>query len=155
MGWNHRCPGNLLVLTHRGVERGRAVRRVSEATRWHPRQSPWQPRWATGSRVRNISRGTFTGATGAVTAVACVPLDGRVVGVTGGVDGTVRVWDLVTSTSVGEPLRGHTDSVTAVACTHVSSRPIAVTSGVDGTVRVWDLTSHTAIGDLPPVTSTR
>jgi WD40 repeat protein len=52
-----------------------------------------------------------------VTAVACVHLDGRAVAVTGGVDGTVRVWDLVTNTSIGEPLIGRAAPVTAVACT--------------------------------------
>ncbi|HZS20312.1 MAG TPA: hypothetical protein VFA63_04900, partial [Pseudonocardiaceae bacterium] len=69
-----------------------------------------------------------------MTAVACAHLYGRTVAVTGGVDGTVRVWDLATSTSIGEPITAHTGAVTAVACTRIDGRPIAVTSGVDSTV---------------------
>lgn len=118
---------------------------MAEEPRWDSRQSPWQPRWATGSRVSDTSRNTLTGATGAVTAVACVHLGGRAVAVTGGVDGTVRVCDLVTHTSIGEPLMGHADPVTAVACTQMNGCPIAVTGDVEGTVRVWDLTSGIAI----------
>lgn len=140
-----------------GVERGKAVGRVPDGSRRDPRQSPWQPRWATGSRVRNTSHVTLIGATGAVTAAACAHLDGRAVAVTGGVDGMVRVWDLATSTSIGESITAHTDAVTAVACTQLESRPIAVTGGRDHMVQVWDLSTSALVNLLPahtgPVTA--
>jgi WD40 repeat protein len=87
-----------------------------------------------------------------VWAVACAGLpDGRVVAVTGGGDGSVRVWDLTTGTPVGEPLTGHTDEVRAVACTSLpDGRMVAVTTGRDETVRVWDLTTGTPVTDALP-----
>ena len=56
--------------------------------------------------------------------------------VSGGEDGTVRVWDLVTGQQQAA-LTGHTDWVRAVAVTADGAR--AVSGGDDGTVRVWDL----------------
>jgi eukaryotic-like serine/threonine-protein kinase len=50
----------------------------------------------------------FTGDTCGVTAVAVGELDGRPIVVSGG-DATVRVWDLHTGSSIGEPMAGHTD----------------------------------------------
>ena len=44
-------------------------------------------------------------------AVAVGVPDGRPVVVTGGDDGTVRVWDLATGAPVGDPLTGHTAAV--------------------------------------------
>jgi WD40 repeat protein len=49
-----------------------------------------------------------------VTAVAIGELEGRPVVVSGGGDGTLRVWDLERGT-IGEPLTGHEGQVTAVA----------------------------------------
>ena len=40
---------------------------------------------------------------------------GRVLLATGGDDATVRLWDPVTATPVGDPLTGHTGPVRAVA----------------------------------------
>jgi WD40 repeat protein len=47
-------------------------------------------------------------------ATAVLP-DGRVTVVTGSRDCTVRIWDLITGTQVGDALIGHTDLVVAVA----------------------------------------
>jgi len=77
--------------------------------------------------------------------VACTVLDSKPIAVTAGRDGTVRIWDLTTGTSIGEPLTGHTDIVEAVACTVLDSKPIAVTAGRDGTVRIWDLSGRREI----------
>ena len=57
---------------------------------------------------------------------------------TGGADGTARVWDLATGQHT-TTLTGHTDWVTAVAVTPDGHE--AVTTGQDGTIRVWNLHS--------------
>lgn len=57
----------------------------------------------------------LTGHTNWGAAVAAVPLpDGRTLLATTS-DETVRLWDPITGTPVGDPLTGHTDGVTAVA----------------------------------------
>ena len=56
--------------------------------------------------------------------------------VSGGVDGTVRVWDLATGREQAE-LTSHDGHVWAVAVTADGDR--AVSGGSDGAVRVWDL----------------
>ena len=80
-----------------------------------------------------------------------VSADGRRA-VSGGDDGTVRVWDLDT----GEPLHtlaGHDGQVGAVAVSADGRR--AVSGGDDGTVRVWDLDTgqplHALAGHDGPV----
>ncbi|MBI4569732.1 MAG: DUF4062 domain-containing protein [Planctomycetes bacterium] len=67
-----------------------------------------------------------------------VSVDGRRA-VTGGDDGTVRVWDVDTGQQIGQPMEGHKDQVAAVAVTPDGRR--AVSGGDDGTVLVWDLDS--------------
>ena len=84
--------------------------------------------------------------------MACAVLNGRPVAVTGGDDGTARVWDLASGRRLGEPLAGHDRAVRALACAVVDGRwlavtgeddgrPVAVTGGDDGTMQVWDLAS--------------
>ena len=63
-----------------------------------------------------------------VKAIATGEVDGVPVAVTGGVDGTVRMWDLRTGGSSGEPLRGHTGAVNAVAVEEVDGNPVTVTA---------------------------
>ncbi|WP_327046014.1 hypothetical protein OG320_30800 [Microbispora sp. NBC_01189] len=83
-------------------------------------------------------------------AMTTTRLGDRAVAVTGGTDGTVRVWDLTTGTQlgaqIGRPLTGHTGRVTAVTATRLHGRPVAVTGSADGTVRIWDLAAHKQLG---------
>ncbi|WP_267243108.1 WD40 repeat domain-containing protein [Streptomyces sp. PR69] len=63
--------------------------------------------------------------------------------VSGGDDGTVRLWDLTTYAPLGAVLRGHTEAVEAVAAwTAVTSsgarRSFVASAARDGTVRFWD-----------------
>src|SRR3954470_19887861 len=60
--------------------------------------SDFPVRWATGGMIHESLRATLTGHDGWVYAVACTVLDGSPVAVTGGSDGTVRLWDLAGGT---------------------------------------------------------
>jgi WD40 repeat protein len=73
--------------------------------------------------------------------------DGTPVAVSGGKDGTVRVWDLLGCRTVGDPLAEHTASVHAVVAVALPDGvPVAVTGDLDGTVLLWDLRSRRALG---------
>jgi WD40 repeat protein len=76
----------------------------------------------------------LTDHAGYVRAMA-VTEDGQAA-VSGGDDGTVRVWDLA-GTAAPRVLTGHHGPVTAVAVS--DDGRTAVSGGDDGTVRVWDL----------------
>ena len=96
------------------------------------------------------SQAQLTGHHGPVAAVA-VAADGTGA-VSGGRDGTVRVWDLATGQQQAQ-LTGHHGPAMAVAVTADGTR--AVSGGYDGTVRVWDLaTGHEVAhwtGDYPVI----
>ena len=67
--------------------------------------------------------------------------------VSGGYDGTVRVWDLESGVAVSEPLRGHDRWVLALALGERADRAVIVSGGGGGTVQVWDLESGGAVGE--------
>ena len=73
-----------------------------------------------------------------VWGVTWTAIGGRLA-VSGGDDGTVRVWDLAAGQPLGEPLTGHYSLVYEVAVGELDGRPIAVSGGDDGTVRRWYL----------------
>jgi WD40 repeat protein len=96
----------------------------------------------------------ITGHTDRVSAVAVGRLpDGTPVIVSGGNDGTVRVWRLADGTPVGEPLRGHAVRVKAVAVGRLpDGTPVIVSGGGDygeSMVRVWRLADGTPL--TPPL----
>ena len=105
--------------------------------------------------VSRLADGTLTGGhffdvnIGGVLAVAMGALpDGTPVIVSGGHDGTVRVWRLADGTPVGEPLTGHDGGVMAVAVGALpDGTPVIVSGGHDGTVRVWRLADGTPAGE--------
>ncbi|WP_189278591.1 WD40 repeat domain-containing protein, partial [Kitasatospora griseola] len=112
-----------------------------------PGDADWTVQWATGSQVSPSLVRTLTGHTSGVMAVAVTLLGDRPRAVTGGYDGSVRVWDVTAGTQVRE-LTGHTSGVMAVAVTLLGDRPHAVTGGGDGSVRVWDVTAGTQVREL-------
>ena len=87
-----------------------------------------------------------------IVAVAVGEVDGDPVTIAGGFGGIrdsrglVRLWDLRTGQTRGEPLRGHSTLVNAVAIGEADGIPIAVSGDADGTVRVWDLRTGQARG---------
>ncbi|SCL68141.1 WD domain-containing protein, G-beta repeat-containing protein [Micromonospora citrea] len=87
-------------------------------------------------------RDPFVGHEGSITALATAVVDDRPVVVTGGADGSVRVWDLSDGRALGAPLTGHRDSVRKVVTGTLRGRPVAVSAGDDRTVRVWDLAAR-------------
>ena len=108
---------------------------------------PWQTRWSHGRRAAGHQ--VITGHTGSVLAVAAGELpDGTPVIISGGVDGTVRVWRTADSTPVGEPLTGHDYPVYAVAAGVLpDGTPVIISGGGDGTVRVWRTADGTPVGE--------
>ena len=107
---------------------------------------PWQTRWSHGRRA--TSHQVITGHTGQVTAVAAGALpDGTPVIISGGLDGTVRVWRLADGTPAGEPLTGHHSQAVVAAGTLPDGTPVIISGGTDGTVRVWRLADGTPAGE--------
>ncbi|MDD7966571.1 P-loop NTPase fold protein [Actinomycetospora lemnae] len=85
----------------------------------------------------------WSGHNGAVWSVAVSPEGARVV--SGGQDGSVRVWDMATGVPVGDPWIGHKGGVRSVAVSPDGSRVLS--GGEDGSVRVWDLATGVPVGD--------
>ncbi|BAS18622.1 hypothetical protein AHiyo8_pI69260 (plasmid) [Arthrobacter sp. Hiyo8] len=111
----------------------------------------WDVDWASGSASSTQLRATITAA-GEIAVVVCGTLpDWTPIAVTGGADGTVRLWNLANQAPLSDPLPAHPGGVTAVACATLPDRtPIAVTGGADGAVQLWNLEHQIPIGDRLP-----
>lgn len=147
------------VATHRNLPpAGRRQILATDATRLKAPQQQhtlarsveWVPRWASGGQLSTALGGTLTGHQGTVTAVACAQVDGKAVAVSGGNDGTVRVWDLATGT-LSTRLSEHLQGVESIACTRVNGRPVAVALGTAlGNPLVEDLVTGSTLYHLAP-----
>lgn len=113
------------------------------------RDQPWRARWATLHHAPHPAlRDTLVGHHGGAFAVACTRVDGRLVAVTSGAEGALRMWDLAEQRPLGDPMTEDDGFAGLVACTEVDGRPVAVaTSGADGEVRIWDLSDRRLIGE--------
>lgn len=106
---------------------------------------PWSVRWITGrTEQANYVIGHHDDS---VYAVAMGMLEDRPVVVSGSDDGQVRVWDLLGTEPVYEPLRGHEDSVCALAVGAVRGHPVIISGSIDHTIRFWDLASGRTLGE--------
>ncbi|MEW9550692.1 hypothetical protein [Nonomuraea sp. NPDC050783] len=84
-------------------------------------------------------RDRLTGHEGAVEAVDTAVIGERALAVSGGADGTVRLWDLATGTQLGDPLVGHEGGVETVRIAVLHGRHVALSAGRDSRINVWGL----------------
>jgi WD40 repeat protein len=90
-----------------------------------------------------------------VTAAAAVPLTGgevltdrEILLATGARDGTIRIWDPLTLTPVGDPLSGHRGAVNVItAVRRADGQSVLATGASDGTVRFWNPLRGTPEGE--------
>ena len=132
----------LELTAHRLGCRGLAARIASAAP-----DRPWQTRWSHSRRATGHQ--VIPGHTGRVAAVAAGALpDGTPVIISGGSDGTVRVWRTADGTPVDKPMGAHLGGVAAVAAGVLpDGTPVIISDGDDGTVRVWRTADGTPVGD--------
>lgn len=105
---------------------------------------PWAASWAwwSASGVHRL----LTGHTRTVSCVAVGALDGRPIAVTGGVDGTARLWDLTAQQQIGPSMHVGI-AVSAIAIGELGDYTVALTGAEDGTVKVWDLSAGQEHGE--------
>ena len=132
----------LELTAHRLGHRGLATRIAAAAP-----DGAWQTGWSHGRP--NTDHQVLTGHTRSVYAVATGALaDGTPVIVSGGEDGTVRVWRLADGSPAGKSLTGHAGEVRAVAVGALpDGTPVIVSGGKDGTVRMWRLADGSPAGE--------
>ncbi|WP_405985211.1 caspase family protein [Streptomyces sp. NBC_00872] len=104
---------------------------------------PWSASWAWWS-TSGVHR-LLSGHTKAIQCTAVGELDGRPVAVTGSVDGTALVWDLVSQRKIGEALPVGV-AVSAIAIGDLGDYTVVLTGGEDGSVRIWDLSAGQEYG---------
>ena len=109
---------------------------------------PWQTRWSHGHRATGHQ--VLTGHDGQVSAVAAGALpDGTPVIISGGDDGTVRVWRTADGTPVGEPLRPRRP-VSAVAAGRCRTAPRSSSAAARRHGAGWRLADGTPVGEPRP-----
>jgi len=94
-------------------------------------------RWPLPDLPQSALRAVLEGHQGFIYAVCPVTADGRHLLASGGLDGTVRIWDPATGEQA-RILQGHQDTVSAVCPVTAGSRDLLASVGDDGTVRIWD-----------------
>nr|WP_190989084.1 WD40 repeat domain-containing protein [Pseudarthrobacter sulfonivorans] len=94
----------------------------------------WAVTWA---HSLGQSHQLLTGHTGTVAAVAVGRLGGADVVLSGGADGSVRVWD-EHGAPTGKPLEGHQYRVNAVAVGRLGGREVVVSAGWGPSLCIWN-----------------
>ena len=77
-------------------------------------------------------------------AVYAVQICGKVL-VSGGLDGTVRKWDLLTQRLIGTEMRGHTSGVMSLQCDSRPQHDIILTGGSSGELIAWRFSTGSAM----------
>ena len=72
-----------------------------------------------------------------VSAIAFVRVSGRDVVVTGGLDKTVRLWDVATGEAIGTPFAAHTGEITALLPTRWGDEAAVISVATRGAPRMW------------------
>ncbi|HET9899390.1 MAG TPA: hypothetical protein VFQ44_31065 [Streptosporangiaceae bacterium] len=119
-----------------------------------PRQVIGEPVTGWGVAAARAGRSTLhvrlNGHTSAVNKVLSLTLPGgRLVLVSCGDDGTIRLWDPVAASPVGVPMRGHTSTIDDICSLPAGNgRTLLAGAGEDGTVRFWDPASGQPAGPV-------
>jgi hypothetical protein len=110
-----------------------------------PRPKTRAPSSSPPSEAWTIRESTLLGHDGGVAAVAVSGVDHRSVIVSGGDDGTVRLWDIVKGRPLGRPLEGHSAPVVSISTLKFAGCTLAVSASWDGSLRIWDLASGESV----------
>ena len=84
----------------------------------------------------------WIGHTGGVNCTSYSPDGGHII--SGSDDSTIRIWDVKTGTTVGEPLKGHSGGVYGVSDSP-NGRQI-FSGSYDGTIQIWDAETGDTVG---------
>ncbi|RSM68820.1 hypothetical protein DMB66_12715 [Actinoplanes sp. ATCC 53533] len=96
---------------------------------------PYAARWA--RTPRRLERTVLEGHSDAVYDVAAVPVDGRSLLASAGEDGTVRLWDPLTS-QTEHVIDCHADCIQGLAAVRAGGVWLLATASHDTTVKLWD-----------------
>ncbi|KDN40405.1 hypothetical protein RSAG8_08168, partial [Rhizoctonia solani AG-8 WAC10335] len=78
------------------------------------------------------------------TSVAFSP-DGKSVA-SGSFDNTIRMWDALGPSQIGEPLTGHHDKIWSISYSALGN--VIASGSWDKTIRLWDVNTHRQMGEL-------
>lgn len=79
-------------------------------------------------------------------SIAVTEFEGSSVLVTGGMDGSLRTWNLETRALLRRRLNAHEEWIRAISFAQVKGRRVIVTAGFDGKLRMWDLLRLSPLG---------
>ncbi len=117
------------------------LRDVLAAYRLDPSKESWGGLWNGLTKLSNT--GWIAEQKNLVTFVAFSPDGTRIV--SGGWDGTLRLWDAASGQPISEPLKGHEGRVNGIAFSPDGQR--VVSGSDDETLRLWDAASGQSIGE--------